>query len=225
MSYHCCCCCLCVFRCWSCFRQFTFCLSSLLSLFLCLGLVSDSLHLVCRHCCLYFYALVLFQTVYILFVIIVVSVFMPWSCFKQFTSCLSLMLSSWGAPVRLTGRSNPVTDCCCGCLLRLTLSVVVCTVELNAAPSTTGQQARTGGQLGQSSETVPIKAPAPMWRCSRIMHMQRELHPTILASLEGCVDQVSALMVPPCPPPHPHPRHLSLFRLYSLLWFCALFVL
>lgn len=50
-------------------------------------------------------------------------------------------------------------------------------------------QQRLGGQLGQS-DTGPIKAPAPMWRCSRIMHMQRELHPTILASLEGIVDQV-----------------------------------
>jgi hypothetical protein len=29
-----------------------------------------------------------------------------------------------------------------------------------------------------------------MWRCSRIMHMQRDMHPTILQSLEGIVDQV-----------------------------------
>ena len=29
-----------------------------------------------------------------------------------------------------------------------------------------------------------------MWRCSRIMHMQRDLHPTILSSLEGIVDQM-----------------------------------
>uniref|UniRef100_A0A8C7DPP5 Transformation/transcription domain-associated protein n=2 Tax=Oncorhynchus TaxID=8016 RepID=A0A8C7DPP5_ONCKI len=34
------------------------------------------------------------------------------------------------------------------------------------------------------------KATAPMWRCSRIMHMQRELHPTLLSSLEGIVDQM-----------------------------------
>uniref|UniRef100_A0A670YI66 Transformation/transcription domain associated protein n=1 Tax=Pseudonaja textilis TaxID=8673 RepID=A0A670YI66_PSETE len=33
-------------------------------------------------------------------------------------------------------------------------------------------------------------ATAPMWRCSRIMHMQRELHPTLLSSLEGIVDQM-----------------------------------
>uniref|UniRef100_A0A8D0CJ78 Transformation/transcription domain-associated protein n=1 Tax=Scleropages formosus TaxID=113540 RepID=A0A8D0CJ78_SCLFO len=36
----------------------------------------------------------------------------------------------------------------------------------------------------------PIRATAPMWRCSRIMHMQRELHPTLLSSLEGIVDQM-----------------------------------
>ncbi|KAL3832377.1 hypothetical protein ACJMK2_024027 [Sinanodonta woodiana] len=45
------------------------------------------------------------------------------------------------------------------------------------------------GLLGQS-DAGPIRAPAPMWRCSRIMHMQRELHPTILSSLEGIVDQM-----------------------------------
>lgn len=49
-----------------------------------------------------------------------------------------------------------------------------------------------GKQPGQSltGDAGPIRAPAPMWRCSKIMHMQRELHPTILNSLEGIVDQV-----------------------------------
>ena len=37
----------------------------------------------------------------------------------------------------------------------------------------------------------PIKAPAPMWRCSRIMHLLRDLHPTLLSALEGIVDQVA----------------------------------
>ncbi|ESP00831.1 hypothetical protein LOTGIDRAFT_140419, partial [Lottia gigantea] len=41
-----------------------------------------------------------------------------------------------------------------------------------------------------SSDGGPIKAPAPMWRCSKIMHMQRDMHPTILSSLEGIVDQM-----------------------------------
>lgn len=29
-----------------------------------------------------------------------------------------------------------------------------------------------------------------MWRCSRIMHMLRDLHPTLLSALEGIVDQM-----------------------------------
>uniref|UniRef100_A0A8C2HQ32 Transformation/transcription domain-associated protein n=1 Tax=Cyprinus carpio TaxID=7962 RepID=A0A8C2HQ32_CYPCA len=42
----------------------------------------------------------------------------------------------------------------------------------------------------KTSDPGPIRATAPMWRCSRIMHMQRELHPTLLSSLEGIVDQM-----------------------------------
>lgn len=29
-----------------------------------------------------------------------------------------------------------------------------------------------------------------MWRCSKIMHVQRDIHPTVLSSLEGIVDQM-----------------------------------
>lgn len=53
------------------------------------------------------------------------------------------------------------------------------------------QAAGAGQQQQQTAETAgSIKATEPMWRCSRIMHMQKELHPTVLASLEGIVDQV-----------------------------------
>lgn len=38
---------------------------------------------------------------------------------------------------------------------------------------------------------MPIRAPASLWRCSRIMHLLRDLHPTLLSALEGIVDQVS----------------------------------
>lgn len=41
----------------------------------------------------------------------------------------------------------------------------------------------------ETGHTVP--ASPPMWRCSKIMHIQRDIHPTILSSLEGIVDQVS----------------------------------
>ena len=40
-------------------------------------------------------------------------------------------------------------------------------------------------------ESAPIRAPASLWRCSRIMHLLRDLHPTLLSALEGIVDQVS----------------------------------
>jgi len=55
-------------------------------------------------------------------------------------------------------------------------------------PSQGGLAAETAGVTGgagAASETGPIRATAPMWRCSRIMHMQRDLHPTVLSSLEG----------------------------------------
>ncbi|XP_043958016.1 transformation/transcription domain-associated protein [Gambusia affinis] len=52
-------------------------------------------------------------------------------------------------------------------------------------PGPVGAQPHAG-----ASDPGPIRATAPMWRCSRIMHMQRELHPTLLSSLEGIVDQM-----------------------------------
>ncbi|XP_044007561.1 transformation/transcription domain-associated protein isoform X2 [Aphidius gifuensis] len=54
-----------------------------------------------------------------------------------------------------------------------------------------GGSRNTQHQSGQhTNETGPIKATLPMWRCSKIMHMQRDIHPTILSSLEGIVDQM-----------------------------------
>lgn len=58
-------------------------------------------------------------------------------------------------------------------------TVTMTTTAPPAAPTTT-----------QHGESGPIRATAPMWRCSKIMHMQREIHPTILSSLEGIVDQM-----------------------------------
>ncbi|XP_016389185.1 transformation/transcription domain-associated protein [Sinocyclocheilus rhinocerous] len=58
--------------------------------------------------------------------------------------------------------------------------------------SDSGQQqpSSAAAQTHSVSDPGPIRATAPMWRCSRIMHMQRELHPTLLSSLEGIVDQM-----------------------------------
>lgn len=56
---------------------------------------------------------------------------------------------------------------------------------------TSQQQQSQQSSQQQGTETAgSIKATEPMWRCSRIMHMQKELHPTVLASLEGIVDQM-----------------------------------
>ncbi|XP_048847031.1 transformation/transcription domain-associated protein isoform X2 [Brienomyrus brachyistius] len=58
--------------------------------------------------------------------------------------------------------------------------------------SDSGQQqpSSAGAPAHSAPDPGPIRATAPMWRCSRIMHMQRELHPTLLSSLEGIVDQM-----------------------------------
>lgn len=44
--------------------------------------------------------------------------------------------------------------------------------------------------IQQQQSENPIKVPPPMWRCSKILHNQRDLHPTVLSSLEGIVDQL-----------------------------------
>jgi transformation/transcription domain-associated protein len=59
-----------------------------------------------------------------------------------------------------------------------------------AANSTPSSQGATAPTAITADGAGPIKATEPMWRCSRIMHMQRDLHPTVLSSLEGIVDQM-----------------------------------
>lgn len=41
-----------------------------------------------------------------------------------------------------------------------------------------------------ASGQVTIRATPQMWRCSKVMHVQREIHPTILSSLEVIVEQL-----------------------------------
>ena len=53
--------------------------------------------------------------------------------------------------------------------------------------------ASPGGGTPQG-ESAPIRAPMSLWRCSRIMHLLHDLHPTLLSALEGIVDQVSPLL-------------------------------
>ncbi|XP_058465654.1 transcription-associated protein 1 isoform X1 [Malaya genurostris] len=54
--------------------------------------------------------------------------------------------------------------------------------------SSENQQNTSGATLQVA--TTPIRATPPMWRCSKIMHLQRDIHPTVLSSLEGIVDQM-----------------------------------
>ena len=68
-----------------------------------------------------------------------------------------------------------------------------------AAASQAQQQASQQGAGGQqqqqqqgATESGTIRATEPMWRCSKILQMQRDYHPTVLVSLEGIVDQVWA---------------------------------
>ena len=69
-------------------------------------------------------------------------------------------------------------------------------VQVKTEPGTVGTVSTAttssagGAQPGQQPEAQAIKATPSMWRCSRIMHMQRDLHPTVLSSLEGIVDQI-----------------------------------
>ncbi|KAF6210692.1 hypothetical protein GE061_013799 [Apolygus lucorum] len=54
-----------------------------------------------------------------------------------------------------------------------------------------GRQLNPGlnSQLGTADSLKSIKATESMWRCSRIMHILRDAHPTVVLSLEGFADQ------------------------------------
>jgi transformation/transcription domain-associated protein len=88
-------------------------------------------------------------------------------------------------------------------LLQAKISAITSQLQLqhqktgNATPtqppqdqSSVGAPSSNAGSSSQTGESVPIRAPASLWRCSRIMHLLRDLHPTLLSALEGIVDQV-----------------------------------
>ena len=56
------------------------------------------------------------------------------------------------------------------------IQALICIVKFSASLSQSG---------GEAMRVTPS-----MWLCSRIMHALRDLHPTLLAALEGIVDQV-----------------------------------
>ncbi|XP_022821038.1 transformation/transcription domain-associated protein isoform X3 [Spodoptera litura] len=59
-----------------------------------------------------------------------------------------------------------------------------------SAAGSKASESASSSSSGPTAEAGPIKATLPMWRCSKIMQMQREIHPTVLSSLEGIVDQM-----------------------------------
>lgn len=107
-----------------------------------------------------------------------------------------------GQGTRLVAPGNPRGVSCAGrnqrssgrgsSERRLPVVSAALTLALCVLLSDSGQQqpSSVGNQSHSASDPGPIRATAPMWRCSRIMHMQRELHPTLLSSLEGIVDQM-----------------------------------
>ncbi|XP_012223234.1 transformation/transcription domain-associated protein isoform X2 [Linepithema humile] len=67
--------------------------------------------------------------------------------------------------------------------------------ELAAGKNQENMDDRTSSTSNVLPQGVPetghtVRATPPMWRCSKIMHLQRDIHPTILSSLEGIVDQM-----------------------------------
>ena len=69
-----------------------------------------------------------------------------------------------------------------------------------------------GASLASSqSDPGAIRATAQMWRCSKIMHMLRDLHPTLLSALEGVVDQVCT---------NDHQLSLISFQILNLVFNC-----
>ena len=86
----------------------------------------------------------------------------------------------------------------CGIVVSVVTGGTLCTatshVDLDIRICYIPGETSSHGQSGAHNDSGgPIRATAPMWRCSRIMHMQRDLHPTILSSLEGIVDQVMCI--------------------------------
>ncbi|XP_052799623.1 transformation/transcription domain-associated protein-like isoform X2 [Mya arenaria] len=94
----------------------------------------------------------------------------------------------------LTAATTPSTPTSLTPTLSSSAATAPTTPSSTTTPGSNSTAGATSGSRSGTSSTQgdagPIRAPAPMWRCSRIMHMQRELHPTILSSLEGIVDQM-----------------------------------
>lgn len=52
------------------------------------------------------------------------------------------------------------------------------------------QSDHPGTSLGQQASLQAMKSTPAMWRCSKIMQLVREIHPTVVSSLESILDQM-----------------------------------
>ncbi|CAL1526416.1 unnamed protein product [Lymnaea stagnalis] len=74
-----------------------------------------------------------------------------------------------------------------------TVTDFLASVTANNAAQTPTSVASTQAKSdapGSNPESNPIKAPESMWRCSKIIAIQREAHPTVLTTLEGIIEQM-----------------------------------
>ncbi|XP_065666832.1 transformation/transcription domain-associated protein isoform X3 [Hydra vulgaris] len=86
------------------------------------------------------------------------------------------------APSSLSNISTLTTEASDKLSTSKTASTHINTTSTTASEASSATSANGSGGL--------IRAPPQMWRCSRIMHMLRDLHPTLLSALEGIVDQM-----------------------------------
>lgn len=113
---------------------------------------------------------------------------------EKYKTLAVITTSTQSTTSNIVSQSNP-TNTSSNATLLTTTTTSTPTVPLTTTSTQTVQPIAgtiDGQQQQQSTQAQPdpIRATPPMWRCSRIMHMQRDLHPTILSSLEGIVDQM-----------------------------------
>ncbi|XP_078376381.1 transformation/transcription domain-associated protein-like isoform X4 [Oculina patagonica] len=69
-------------------------------------------------------------------------------------------------------------------------SAATSTTASSTTPTAGTPQGTGPAPASSQSDPGAIRATAQMWRCSKIMHLLRDLHPTLLSALEGVVDQM-----------------------------------
>lgn len=76
-------------------------------------------------------------------------------------------------------------------ILVIRIKLVISEPQVCTSGSTSTSVAASASAPSSGDFGGPIRATTPMWRCSRVMHVQRDNQTTVLSSLEGIVDQVT----------------------------------